>query len=261
MAKPTGDEIMGNIQARDSAVWRQASARPEGLALFESDLAAAIADAWAEVEDGLLIATVPVSGGSSAPGGPLSGGKATLSAGMLASSASFSAIADKFSSSFPDGAMPDLLALVDAVAQGIGQKFPLWVAGYSASLTAVGGSAAWVPPAPPANPSGTPGPWTGGSIEAFALAGGSSSGDQGMTAASLETAIGALADPTKLKRNEEQTLQPALAAFIQAIAQGFATTWQQWQAMTRISGGSGAGTAAPPSGSITVGAVSSPQIG
>ncbi len=261
MAKPTGSEILSNIQAEDSAVWDQASQRPDGLALFESDLAAAIAAAWSDVEDGLLIATVPVSGGSSAPGGPLAGGTAILSAGMLANSASFSAIAGKFSSSFPDGAMPDMLALVDAVAQGIGQKFPLWVAGYSATLTAVGGSAAWVPPAPPANPTGTPGPWTGGSIQAFALAGGSSTGDQGMTALSLEAAIGDAADPAKLKQNENHTLQPALSALIKAIAKGFETTWNQWQAKTKISGGSGSGTTAPPNGSITVGAVSSPQIG
>jgi hypothetical protein len=261
VAKPTGSEIMSNIQAEDSAVWDQASQRPNGLHLFESDLAAAITDAWSDVEDGLLIATVPVSGGSSAPGGPLAGGTATLAAGMLASNASFSAVASKFSSSFPDGATPELLALVSAVAQGIGEKFPLWVAGYSATLIAVGGSAAWVPPAPPANPSGAPGPWTGGSIQAFPIAGGSSTGDQGMTALSLEAAIGDAADPAKLKQNENHTLQPALSALVKAIAKGFETTWSQWKAKTRISAGSGSGTAVPPTGSIAVGAVTSPQIG
>jgi hypothetical protein len=62
-----------------------------------------------------------------------------------------------------------------------------------------------------------------------------------------------------LKQNAN-ALQPALAALIRAVAAGFATTWNQWKANTRISGGTGAGTAAPPNGAVTTGAVTSPQI-
>ena len=227
---------------------------------FETDLAKAIAAAWSDVESGLAIATVPVTGGASPPGGPLTGGTASLAPGMLASTVSFTVIAAKFSSSFPDGATPGVLALVDAIAQGIGQKFPLWVSGYSATLIAGGGSCAWVAPTPPANPTGTTGPWTGGAIQDFALAGGISTGDQMMTAASLEAAIGNVADPSTLKQNQN-TLQPALAALIQAVAKGFETTWNQWKSNTKISGGNGSGTASPPSGSIIAGTVASPQIG
>ncbi len=258
MTKPTAEEIKNNIQAEDSEVWSEADQRPEALDIFESDLSEAIAATWSDVEDAFVIASVPVTGGSSAPGGPLMEGVATLSPGMLVNSASFTAIANQFSTSFPDGATPGLLALVDAVSQGIGQKFPLWAAGYSATLTAVGGSCAWVAPTP-ATPAGTPGPWSGGSIQSFALAGGSSTGDQGMTAGSLETAIDNAADPSELKQNQN-TLQPALSALIQAVAKGFETTWNQWKSDTNISGGSGSGTASPPSGTITVGAVTSPEI-
>ncbi len=259
MAKPTANAIKTNIQAQDAAVFDQADERPAGLDLFETDLANAIAAAWADVEDGFVIASVPVVGGSSPPGGPLSGGTATLAPGKLTNAKSFTAIAGKFSTSFPDGATEGLLALVDAVAQGIGQKFALWTPGYSASLTAVGGTCAWIAPTP-ANPAGSPGAWSGGSIQAFALAGGSSSGDSGMTAGSLETAIGNAADPAKLKQNQN-ALQPALSALIKAITTGFATTWTQWKTDTKISGGSGSGTAVPPNGAISVGAVTSPTVG
>jgi hypothetical protein len=165
MAKPSVSQIKANIQAQDAAIWNQADARPAGLDKFESDLAAAIAAAWNDVESGLVIASIPVSGGSSAPGGPLAQGRAALSPGLLASSASFTAISSKFASTFPDAATEGLLALVDAIAQGIGQKFALWAPGYSASLVAVGGTCAWVAPAPPGNPTGTPGPWSGGSVQ------------------------------------------------------------------------------------------------
>jgi len=257
MAKPTANEIKSNIQAEDSSVWNQAQQRPDGLDVFESDLAEAIAAAWSDVESAFVIASVPVTGGSSPPGGPLAGGTATLSPGMLANTALFTGIAGKFSSSFPDGATEGLLALVDAVATGIGQKFPLWVSGYSATLVATGGSCAWVAPTP-AVPSGTPGPWAGGSIQDFALAGGTSTGDQGMSAASLEAAIGSSADPAKLKQNQN-VLQPALSALIKAIAKGFETTWSQWKTKTKISGGTGTGLASPPSGTV-VGAVTTPLI-
>ena len=259
MAKPSANEIKANIQAEDAAVWNQADQRPGGLDVFESDLAKAIADAWADVESGLLIAQVPVAGGSSAPGGPLAGGTASLTPGMLTATASFTTIAGKFSSAFPDGATPPLLALVDAISQGIGQSFPAWAAGYSATLTAIGGSCGWIPPAPPAIPAGTPGPWAGGSIQAFSLTGGTSAGDQGMTAVSLEAAIGAAADPAQLKQHQN-SLQPALSALIKAVSKGFETTWNQWKTATKISGGNGSGMAAPPAGSITTGAVVSPQI-
>jgi hypothetical protein len=253
VAKPTSAAIKANIQAEDAAVWNQAQQRPDGLDLFEGDLAKAIAGAWADVESGLAIPSVTVSGGTSAPGGPLVGGTATLAPGGLTSSASFTLISSKFSSSFPDGATAGLLALVDAVAQGIGQKFPLWVAGYSASLTAVGGTCGWV-----AAPTPTAGPWAGGSIQAFALAGGSSAGDAGMTGAALQAAIGGAANPSQLKQNQN-TLQPALAALIAAIGKGFETTWNQWKSDTKISGGTGTGTSSPPNGA-TVGAVASPTI-
>ena len=258
MAPPTAEAIKMNIQAEDNAVWDQAEARPAGLDLFEDDVAHAIADAWADVEGGLLIASVPVTGGSSAPGGPLVAGTATLSPGMLAHTASFSSINTKFSSSFPDGATEELLALVQAIAQGIGQQFDVWVPGYSANLMGIGGSCAWVAPTP-ATPSGTPGPWTGGEIQPFALAGGSSTGDQGMTASSLDAAIGSAADPQKLKRHQN-TLMPALQALITAMAAGFATTWTQWKSLATISGGAGTGTSSPPNGT-TVGTVASPHIG
>jgi hypothetical protein len=254
MAPPTAQKIKSNIQAEDSRVWSEASQRPEGLDLFESDLAKAIAAAWADVESAFVIASVPVTGGSSGPGTPLQGGSALLAPGTLTNSASFTSIADKFSTSFPDGATEGLLALVDSVAQGIGQKFALWTPGYTATLTASGGSCAWISAPPPA-----PGPWSGGSIEAFPLGDGTSAGDAGMTAQSLEAAIGAAADPSQLKQNQN-SLQPALAAFIQAIAKGFETTWGQWKSATKISGGTGTGVASPPSGTV-VGAVASPLIG
>ncbi len=255
MAKPTADEIKNNIQTEDAEVWNQADQRPEGIDLFETDLANAIAATWSDVEDAFVIASVPVTGGSSPPGGPLQAGVATLSPGMLTNTVSFTAIANKFSTSFPYGVTEGLLALVDAVAQGIGQKFPLWVAGYSATLTASGGACAWVAGPPPAS-----GNWTDGKIEDFALENGMSTGDSGMTAGSLNETIVNTADPSILKQNQN-TLQPALSAFIMAVAKGFETTWNQWKKKTKISGGNGAGTAIPPNGVITIGAVTSPQIG
>lgn len=256
MAKPTSAAIKANIQAQDAAVWNQAQARPDGLDLFEDDLAKAIAGAWADVESGLKIASVTVSGGSAGTGAPLSGGVAALTPGGLTSSASFTLISSKFKSSFPDGATSGLLALVDAVAQGIGQKFPAWVSGYSATMVASGGTCAWVPASGATPPA--PGPWSGGSIESFALAGGSSAGDQGMTGASLQAAIGNAAKPSELKQNQN-ALQPALAALIAAIGKGFETTWTTWKANTKISGGNGSGTSAPITGA-TVGAVTNPTI-
>ena len=259
MAKPTANQIKANIQSEDAAVWNQADARPAGLDKFEGDIATAIAAAWNDVESGLAIPSVPVTGGSSPPSGALAGGSGALTPGKLTSSVSFTVIASKFSSTFPDGATEGVLALVDAIAQGIGQKFALWAPGYAASLIAAGGICAWIPPAPPANPTGTPGGWSGGAIQAFPLAGGSSSGDSGLTAGSLEAAIASAANPAKLKQNNN-ALQPPLAALIGAVAKGFATTWTQWKTNTKISGGNGSGTAAPPSGTITTGAVASPQI-
>ena len=256
MAVPTGEEIKMNIQAEDSAVWSQAEARPPGLDVFEDDLATAISDAWSDVEGGLLIPTVPVTGGSSAPGGPLVAGTATLSPGMLVHTASFSLISTKFLSSFPNGATEELLALVDAISDALGQQFDLWVPGYTANLLAIEGSCAWIAPTP-TSPA-APGPWTGGEIQSFPLAGGNSSGDQGMTAISLDTAIGNATDPAKLKRNDN-ALMPALQALVTAIATGFEITWTQWKTNTHISGGSGAGTSSPPTG-VTIGAVSSPSI-
>lgn len=258
MAKPTADVIKTNIQDQDSAIWNQAAQRPDGLDLFEGDIAIAIAEAWSDVEAGLVIASVPVTGGSSLSGGALSGGVANLSPGILTSTASFTAIVDKFSSSFPGGAPAGLLALVNALSQGIGLKFPLWVAGYSATLTAIGGTCGWVSPTP-ANPAGSSGPWADGSIQKFSLSAGTSTGDPGMTANSLEAAIDNAADPSILKQNQN-TLQPALRALLQAITKGFEITWNQWKSDTYIAGGSGAGTAAPPSGKITTGAVTSPTI-
>jgi hypothetical protein len=177
---------------------------------------------------------------------------ATLSPGLLTNSASFTVTAGKFSTSFPDGATEGLLALVDAVSQGLGQGFALWVPGYTVSLVAGGGSAAWVGPPAPA-----PGPWTGGSIVAAPISSGSSAGDAAMTAANLETGIGAAAVPAKLKQNQG-VLQPALSALIKAIAKGFETTWNQWKSATNISGGNGTGTATPPG--TVIGAVASPQV-
>lgn len=259
MAKPTADEIKSNIQAEDSEVWNEAEQRPESLDIFEGDLSEAISAAWSDIEDAFIIASVPVTGGSSSPGGPLQGGTATLTPSLLTNTVSFIVINDKFSTSFPDGPTEGLLALVDAIAQGIGQKFPLWVSGYSAVLTASGGTCAWIAPTPPANPTGTPGPWTDGSIEAFAIENGTSTGDTEMTALSLETAIGNAANPDILKQNQN-TLQPALRALIKAIAKGFETTWKNWKKNTNISGGTGTGVANPPNGTV-VGAVTLPEIG
>jgi|SRR5271157_1854365 len=253
MAKPTAGTIKSNIQAQDAAVFNQAQQRPSGLDVFEGDLAQAIAGAWSDVESGLAIATIPVTGGASPVGGPLSGGVATLLPGGMAASASFSSISAKFSSSFPDGATDGVKALVSAIAQALGQAFTVWVSGYQASLVAADGSAAWVGPPTPA-----PGPWTGGSIQAAPIASGSSAGDSGMTAASLEAGIGNAADPSKLKQNNN-TLQPALSALISAVAKGFETTWSQWKTQTKISGGTGTGIASPPAGTV-VGAVASPTI-
>ena len=253
MAKPTAGTIKSNIQAQDAAVFSQAPQRPAGLDVFEGDLAQAIAAAWSDVESGLAIASIPVSGGASPVGGPLAAGAATLPPGGLNASASFSAISSKFSSSFPDGATDGVKALVSAVAQAVGQAFTVWAAGYHASLVAVGGSAAWVGPPAPA-----PGPWTGGSIQPAPIATGASAGDTGMTAATLELSIGNAADPSKLKQNNN-TLQPGLSALISAVAKGFETTWTQWKAQTKISGGTGTGIASPPTGSV-IGAVASPTI-
>jgi hypothetical protein len=258
MAAPSASEIKANIQAEDSGVWSQAQARPEGLDKFEDDLSKAIAAAWSDVEKAFVIASVPVAGGGSPPGGPLAGGTATLAPGTLTNAASFMGISAKFSSAFPDGATAGVLALVDAVANGVGQKFPLWVVGYSATLVAMGGSCAWIAPAPPANPTGTPGPWTGGMIQAFPLSGGASAGDAMMTASSLQAAIEGVANPSQLKQNQG-ALQPALSALIGAVAKGFATTWDSWKAKTKISGGAGTGTASPPSG-IVAGSVAMPTI-
>lgn len=239
-------------------MWSQADRRPQALDVFEDNLAQAIADAWADVEDGLVISSVPVSGGTSVPGGPLTGASATLSPGTLTATASFTTIATRFSCTFPDRATEELRALVSAVSNGLGQKFLLWATGYSTTLTALGGTCAWVAPAPPANPTGTPGPWTGGSIQPSPLSGGTSTGDQGMTAGSLEAAIGDAADASKLKQNQGQ-LQPALSALIKAISAGFETTWNQWKSTTMITGGTGTGIASPPSGA-TAGTVTTPQI-
>jgi len=259
MAKPSASEIKANIQSQDAAVWNQAGARPEGLDKLESDLAAAIAAAWSDVENGLAISSITVTGGTSPPNGPLASGAGALTSGKLTSSASFTAITNKFASTFPDGASDGVLALVDAIAQGIGQKFALWAPGYTANLIVAGGTCAWIAPAPPGNPTGTPGKWSNGKIQPFPLSNGSSSGDGGLTSGSLEAAIASAANPARLKQNNN-ALQPALAALIGAVAKGFATTWTQWKTNTKISGGSGGGTAGPPNGAITSGAVTSPQI-
>lgn len=251
--KPSAGQIKSDIQAQDAAVWNEADARPDALDKFEGDLAAALAAAWSDVVDGFVIASVPVTGGAAPPGGPLAGGVATLSPGGLTNSASFSATADKFSTSFPEGATEGVVALVDAIAQGLGQSFGLWVPGYSATLVAVGGTAAWVSATPP-----TAGPWGGGSIQSQPISGGASAGDSAMTGTTLETVIGAAADASKLKQNDG-ALQPALAALIKAVANGFATTWTTWKSATTISGGTGSGTALP-GGVISPGAVSMPTI-
>lgn len=258
MAAPSASEIKTNIQAEDSGVWSEADARPAGLDKFEGDLAKAIAAAWSDVEKAFIIASVPVTGGGSPPGGPLAGGTAMLAPGTLTNTASFALIAAKFSSTFPDGATAGVLALVDAVANGIAQKFPLWVAGYTATLVAMGGSCAWVAPAPPALPSGTPGPWAGGMIQAFPLSGGASAGDAAMMAMSLKTAIEGVANPAQLKQNQG-ALQPALSALIGAVAKGFETTWNSWKTKTKISGGTGTGTSSPPTGTV-VGSVAAPTV-
>lgn len=258
MAPPSASVIKSNIQAADSGVWSEADARPDGLDKFEGDLAAAIATAWSDVEGAFVIASVPVSGGTSPPGGPLAGGVATLAPGMLANTGSFSAIADNFSSTFPHGATEGVLALVDAVAQAVAQNFALWVAGYSAPLVAMGGSCLWLAPAPPALPAGDHGGWTGGSIQQAPLASVASAGDAGMSGASLAALIGASA-PGALKQNQGQ-MQPALQALVQAVATGFETTWTQWKAQTMISGGQGTGLAVPPAGTVT-GAVANPTVG
>lgn len=249
---PTASQIKSAIQAEDSSVWSEADQRPAALDTFESDLATALAAAWSDVMSGWIIATVPVTGGASPPGGPLSGGVGTLAPGMLTNSASFSATANKFSTSFPDGATSGLLALVDAISQGLGQAFAIWTPGYTATMVAMGGTAAWIPPTP------TPGPWSGGSIQSQPLSAGSSAGDAGMTGASLEAGIGAVADPSELKQNQG-ALQPALSALIKAVGNGFANTWIQWKSGTTISGGNGSGLASPPSGTV-VGAVTSPTV-
>jgi hypothetical protein len=258
MAPPSASVIKTNIQAADSAVWNEASGRPEALDTFEGDLAAAIAATWSDVEGAFVIASVPVTGGASPPGGPLAGGVATLAPGMLANTGSFNAIADNFSSSFPDGATEGVLAVVDAVAQAIGINFTVWVAGYTAPLVAMGGSCTWLAPAPPALPAGAPGGWTGGSIQPAPLASGASAGDAGMTGASLASLMDAMAAGS-VKQNAGQ-VQPALKALVQAVADGFETTWNQWKASTMISGGNSSGLAAPPTGIVT-GAVANPTVG
>jgi hypothetical protein len=79
-----------------------------------------------------------------------------------------------------------------------------------------------------------------------------------MTGASLAALIDALAAGS-VKQNQGQ-LQPALKAFVQAVATGFETTWNQWKASTMISGGQGSGLATPPAGIVT-GAVANPTVG
>jgi len=255
--KPSAGQIKSDIQAQDAAVWSEADARPDALDKFEGDLADALAAAWSDVMDGFVIASVPVTATSSPPGGPLAGGVGTLSPGTLTNSASFTATANKFSTSFPDGATEGLLALVDAISQGLGQAFALWVPGYSATLVGSGGTSSWVAPVPPGNP-GAPGTWTGGSIQSQPLSSGVSAGDAAMTGTSLEMGIGAMADPAKLKQNQG-ALQPALSSLIKAVANGFATTWTQWKSGTNISGGTSSGVASLPSGAVA-GAVSSPTV-
>ena len=254
MAKPTAVEIKNNIQAEDAEVWSQASQRPEGLDLLEGDFANAIASTWSDVEEAFVIASVSVTGGSSTPGGPLQNGVATLSPGMLTNSVSFAAIVDDFSASFSYGATEGLLALVEAISFAIGQNFALWVAGYSATLVASGGTCGWVAGPPPAS-----GPWADGEIEDFAIENGTSTGDSGMAADGLYEAIANGADPSILKQNQN-TLQPGLSSFIAAVAKGFETTWNQWKARTKISGGTGSGTTSPPNGAV-VGTVASPSVG
>jgi len=258
MAKPTADKIKSNIQAEDTEVWKEAKQRPEFLETFEGDLSKAISAAWSDIEDAFVIASVSVTGGSSSPGGTLQGGIAALKAGLLTNTITFTAINEKFSTSFPNGPTDELLALVDAIANGIGQKFPFWVSGYSATLTASGGTCAWIAPTP-ANPAGTLGPWAGGSIEAFAIENGTSTGDTEMTALAMETAMGNAANSDILKRNQN-TLQPALSALIKAVAKGFETTWKNWKKNTKISGGTGKGNASPPNGTVA-GTVTMPEIG
>lgn len=252
MSKPGDEEIKSNIQAEDAKVWNQADQRPDGLDLFEGDLAVAIAKTWSDIEDAFVISSVPVSGGSSNPGGHLENGDATLSAGMLTNNESFTAIIDNFSTSFPDGATEGLLALVEAISSGIGQNFPLWVKGFSATLVASGGTCAWSTGPPP-----TSGPWSGGEVEDFMINNGSSTGDSAMTVNSLYQTISDVAEPLKQYQNK---LQPALSALITAVVKGFVTTWNQWKSKTKISGGKGTGTASPPNGSV-VGVVTSPKVG
>jgi hypothetical protein len=259
MAPPSAAAIKSNIQAADSNIWGEASARPAGLDKFQNDLATAIAMTWADVEGGFVIATVPVTGGaSSGPGAPLSGGVALLAPGLLVNTASFNSISGNFATTFPDGATEGVLAIVDAVAQAIGQQFALWVPGYTATLVASGGACAWIAPTP-ATPPGVPGPWTGGSIEPAPIASGTSAGDAGMTGASIASLIDSVAAGS-IKQNGGQ-LQPAMSALVQAVATGFETTWTQWKAATKISGGNGVGVAAPITGTLISGAVANPKVG
>ena len=79
-----------------------------------------------------------------------------------------------------------------------------------------------------------------------------------MTATSLEAAIDNAAESAIIKQNENR-LQPGLAALVTAISKGFETTWNQWKKDTKISGGNGIGVAAP-GGIITSGSVISPTV-
>lgn len=253
MSKPTKDEIKNNIQAQDAKVWSRAQNRPPDLDIFESDLAKAIAEVWADVVDAFVISSVPVVGGTSAPNGPLQNGVAALSPGTLTNNVSFTVIREKFSTSFSGSATEGLKALIEAISLGIGESFAQWLMGYSITLVASGGTCAWVSGTTPA-----PGPWTRGIIEPSPLSDGTSTGDSAITAANLLVSIDNEVDPATLKQNQNQ-LQPALRDFIDAVVKGFETTWNQWKLRTKISGGTGTGTASPPNGAV-VGTVSKPIV-
>lgn len=226
----------------------------------------------ATINNGIIL------GGASAPAGPVAGALMNATPGSLLSPTrweSKNVFAPPTTTLVsPGGKILNVLytdwlrtlqeTISDAVATFWDAWYPTWMC---SNVIALGGVAAYTPPAPPSP--GTPGPWTLGTITPFALIGG-----QGANSSPaldlLKTQLVNIARMTQItvQNGEQSMLIPStnediilgtIESFCDAFVDVF-NTWSSTALVTDTTGVGATGIAAPPVGMITTGTISGLKI-
>lgn len=210
-----------------------------------------------------------ITGGVAAPSGPVVGAVMTAPTGSLTSTTPWSSkdvyippttkIGD-YVVQYVDWLKVLQETISDAVSDTWDAWYPTWMC---AGVVALGGVAAYVPPAPPSP--GAPGPWTAGTITPFTLIGGQGTATSpALSMLKKKLVATAKATPVSMWNGQATTLIPAkngdtIQGVIESFCDAFESTFNTWSQTALVVDSSGVaalGTATIPAGTIIGGSIS-----